>query len=409
MKQSHPRKNPNPDGEVATLVKPQIDRDYLIGVLRDMLAIPSPSGFTDIIVRHVGAELTKLGLDFELTRRGAIRASVPGKRNKPNRALVAHLDTLGAMVRELKTNGRLAICPIGTWSARFAEGARVTVFSDDHHQRGTVLPLKASGHVYDDDINDQPVSWDNLEIRVDDHCDDHRDLFDRGYRVGDYVAIDPQPEFTERGYIVSRHLDNKAGVACLLAAAKYIRDANLSLPVDCHLLFTIFEEVGSGSSGVLHQDVAEMVSVDNATPAPGQNSSEYDVTIAVKDSTGPFDYHLTQRLLKLARDHSIQHGRDVFRHYRCDAASALEAGNDIRTALMCFGVDASHGYERTHIRSLVSLAQLIALYMQSPPAVARDRMELGPLRGFPKQPTDTPPEPKKRAGEPAFDSKPYDE
>ena len=405
----HRQRPPKADGEVATLIRPQIDREYLVGTLREMLGIPSPSGYTDMIVRYVCAELKKLGLDFELTRRGAIRASVPGKRDKPNRAIVAHLDTLGAMVRELKTNGRLAIAPIGTWSARFAEGARVTIFADDHHQRGTILPLKSSGHVYNDEINTQPVSWDNLEVRVDDHCDDHRDLFDRGYRVGDYVAIDPQPEFTERGYIVSRHLDNKAGVASLLAAAKYIIDTNRPLPLDCHLLFTIFEEVGSGASGVLHQDVAEMVSIDNATPAPGQNSSEYDVTVAMMDSTGPFDYHLTQRILKLARDHSIQHGRDVFKYYRCDAASALEAGNDIRTALMCFGVDASHGYERTHIRSLTTLSQLIALYMQSPPVVARDRMELGPMRGFPKQKIEAPPEPKKRAGDPEFDSKPYDE
>jgi putative aminopeptidase FrvX len=201
--------------------------------------------------------------------------------------------------------------------------------------------------------------------------------------VGDFVAIDPQPEVTDTGYIVARHLDNKAGVAALLTVAKAVQEHRMTLPVDVHLLFTIFEEVGSGASAVLHQDMAEMVSVENATPAPGQNSSEHDVTIAMMDSHGPFVYHLNQQLLHLAREHGIDHGRDVFRHYRCDAASALEAGNDIRTALLCFGVDGSHGYERTHLRSLELLTRLLTLYLQSEPAIPRDRMELGPSRASP--------------------------
>ena len=378
------------------LAKVPTDRAYLLSTLLKLLAIPSPSGYTDSIVHFVGEELQRLNVDFELTRRGAIRATIPGRRARPNRSVVAHLDTLGAMVRELKPNGRLRIVPIGTWSARFAEGARVTVFTDDESHRGTVLPLKASGHVYDKEIDTQPIDWDHVEVRVDDRTTTDKELFDMGIRVGDFLAVDPQPEVTDNGFVVSRHLDNKAGVACLLTAARAMIQSDIELPLDCHLLFTIFEEVGSGASAVLHKDVAEMVSIDNATPAPGQNSTEYDVTVAMKDSSGPFDYHLTHKLLALARDYEIRHGRDVFHHYRCDAASAVEAGNDIRTALICFGVDASHGYERTHLDSLAGLTELIGLYMQSSPAVERDRMALGPLKGFPDQPTEAPPVPEKR-------------
>jgi len=374
-----------------------IDRDYLTDLLARLLDVPSPSGYTDSIVHHMGEELDKLGIDFELTRRGAIRAHMIGEHRKPNRALVAHLDTLGAMVKQLKPTGRLAVAPIGTWSPRFAEGARVTVFTDtDATYRGTILPLKASGHVYNEQIDTQPVAWENLEVRLDERVLSDRGLFEAGVRVGDYVAIDPQPEFTAGGFLVSRHLDNKAGVSALMAAAKSILDHGAAIPLDTHLLFTLFEEVGTGASTILHQDVAEMVAIDNSTQAPGQNSSEYDVTVAVMDSFGPFDYHLTHQILKLARDHEVAHTRDVFNHYRCDAASAVEAGNDIRTALICFGLDASHGYERTHVDSLVGLAELIGLYMQSPAAVARDRMRLGPMKGFPEQPIESPPVPERR-------------
>ena len=390
--------HPAPRSEPARPVRHEVDRDYLIKVLLRLLEIPSPAGYTDTVVHFVGEELTRLGIEFEMTRRGAIRATLPGKRRKPNRAVVAHLDTLGAMVRQLKPNGRLAITPLGTWSARFAEGARVTVFTDDEHYRGTVLPLKASGHVYNDQIDTYPIGWEHVEVRIDERVDTEGGLFDLGFRVGDYVAVDPQPEITHSGFVNARHLDDKAGVAVLLETARSIVQNNIELPLDCHLLFTIFEEVGSGASAVLHQDVAEMLAIDNATPGPGQNASEHDVTIAMKDSSGPFDYHLTQKLLHLAREHEVLHGRDVMHHYRCDAASAVEAGNDIRVALICFGVDASHGYERTHLDSLANLSQLTNLYMQSEPAVERDRMELGPMKGFPEQPTETPPVPEKRSG-----------
>jgi peptidase M42 family hydrolase len=367
---------------------PDIDTDYLIATLRQLLDIPSPSGFTDNIVHHTCEMLTEMGIEHELTRRGAIRATLPGVEGSPDRAVVSHLDTLGAMVKNLKPNGRLEVAPIGTWSSRFAEGARVTVFSDERPVRGTILPLKASGHTFNKEIDTQPVEWRNLEIRVDEKTTDRQSLVDLGLEVGDFVAVDPQPEITDSGFVVSRHLDNKAGVAAMLAAAKAVVESGRRLPVECHLIFTIAEEVGVGASGTLHGDIAEMISVDNGTFAPGQNTSEFGVTIAAMDSSGPFDYHLVKFLTEMCRREEIPYARDVFNYYRSDAASALEAGNDVRTCLVCFGLDASHGYERVHSDSLTSLARLLSLYMVSDRIIRRDRKDLGSIEGFPWQPED---------------------
>lgn len=357
-----------------------IDTTYLIDLLRRLLSTPSPTGMTDQITRLACAELETLGIPFELTRRGAIRADLEGARHSPDRAIVAHLDTLGAMVRSLKPNGRLAIFPVGTYSARFATGSRVTVFCDGMgNYRGTVLPLKASGHVYNDEIDTQPTDWDHVEVRLDERFDTVEDLMRGGIHVGDHIAIDTGFEMTDTGFINARHLDDKAGVAAMLAAVKAVRDAEVPLPIDCHVLLTISEEVGVGASHVLHGDVAEMVSIDNGTLAPGQNTCPYGVTISMMDSSGPFDWHLTRRLIRICQEHGIVHSRDVFRYYRSDAAAALEAGNDIRTALVCFALDASHGFERTHIDSLKELSTLIALYMQAPPVSPRDAEPLAPM------------------------------
>ncbi|GHD58024.1 peptidase M42 [Thalassobaculum fulvum] len=360
-----------------------IEGRRILDHLLELEAIPSPTGYTDSIVRHVCGWLDGRGIDYELTRRGAIRANLRGEVESPDRAVVGHLDTLGAQVTQLKANGRLAIRPVGTWAARFAEGARVTVFTEAGPRRGTILPLKASGHVFDQEIETQPAHWDNLEIRVDDRVSSSDDLVSRAFHVGDMVAVDPQPEVTDTGFINARHLDDKAGVAAMMEVLSAVTETDAKLPVDCHFLFTISEETGSGASAVLHGDVAELLAVDNATVAPGQSSAEYGVTIAMGDMTGPFDYHLTRGLIDLARRYGIDHRRDVFKHYRCDAASAIEAGNDIRTALVAFGLDASHGWERVHIDSLAALARLVAVYVMSPPVVQRDELPIGPLDGFP--------------------------
>lgn len=344
-----------------------IDGTYLRDTLFQLLSIPSPTGFTDDAVKYLRDELTRLGISYEMTRRGAIRAVLPGRRQTPDRALAAHVDTLGAQVKRLKENGRLELVPIGHWSSRFAEGARCTLFTENGRRRGTIVPLKASGHTFNEEVDTQPVNWQQVELRVDEKVANAHDLMALGVHIGDCVAIDPQPELTDSGFFVSRHLDDKAGVAIMLAAAKAVVDHGAELPVDCHLLVTISEEVGSGASTGLHEDVAEMVTIDNGTTAPGQNSSEFGVTIAMADMTGPFDMALTRSLIGLCREFRIPHQRDIFRYYRCDSAAALEAGADMRTALVTFGIDASHGYERIHFSSLLDVARLVTVYMQSPP------------------------------------------
>jgi len=360
----------------------EIDIAYLTRLLARLLRTPSPTGLTDAVVALVCEELTALGLKVELTRRGAIRANLPGLQKSPDRAVVAHVDTLGAMVKNLKDNGRLEIVPIGTWSARFAEGARCTVYSASGGQyRGTILPLRASGHVYNTGVDTMPVGWDYVELRLDERVSTRHDLMRLPVHVGDMIAIDTGADIAENGFINSRHIDDKAGVSCLLAATKAIIDAGVTLPVDCHILLTISEEIGTGASHVLHGDVAEMVSIDNGTFAEGQNTSEFGATICMMDETGPFDWHLSNGLCELAREFSIPYARDVFKYYRSDSASALAAGNDIRTALVCFGLDASHGYERVHLDSLESVAQLIAVYMQSPPVIARHQVGTTPVAG----------------------------
>lgn len=374
-----------------------IDHDYLLAQLKALLAIDSPTGYTDQVVRYCSRELEKLGLTPELTRRGAIRAVRQGSRRQGARAVVAHLDTLGAQVKLVKDNGRLELVPIGNWSSRFAEGGRVTLYSEQGSFRGTVLPLKASGHTFNDEVDTLPVGWNFVEARIDAVTQSRTETRALGIDVGDYVAFDTGAEFLDNGFINSRHLDDKAGVAISLAAIEALEREGTRTPVDIHWLFTIAEEVGVGAASIVTPEIASMVTIDNGTTAPGQNSAEFGVTIAMADQAGPFDYHLTRQLVDLCRENDIPYQKDIFRYYRSDSASAIEAGHDVRTALVAFGIDASHGYERIHSHALVSVASLVEAYAASQLEIARDVKDVSTgLKGFPSQPIE-------EAEQPEFD------
>ena len=361
----------------------QPDSEFLRNRLLEMLAIPSPTGFTDELSRYICRQLDRLNVRYQLTRRGTIIAKIIGDNTQIARAVVNHLDTIGATVTTLQDNGRLGLAPVGTWSSRFAEGGRVTVFTQQRALRGQVLPILASGHAFNERVDSLPIGWDKVEIRLNEPVHNRQDLIDLGVQSGDFVAFDADPEVEANGYITARHLDNKAGASALLTMLKMLRDQQMVPAIDLLAIFTNTEEVGTGAGSSLEDYVSEFVGIDIGPVAPGQNAREMGVTLCAQDTSGPFDYHMLQKLKKLCRTHDITHQIDVFRYYYSDANSAITAGHDVRDALVTFGTDATHGYERTHTNSLESLAQLLYYYSLSEPVYPVSGGEMG---HFPHEP-----------------------
>lgn len=320
---------------------------------------------------EVECRLAGLGLTVTRRRDGSLIARLAGSdQSAPALGFIAHLDTLGAQVKRVKENGRLEVVQVGTWSARFAEGARVKVHADGGLLTGTILPVKASGHAFGKEVDAQPVGWNEAELRIDAAVHTRKDAVDLGVKPGDFVSIDPQPEFLETGFLVSRFLDDKAAVACLLTAASEL--AGGAKPArDVHFMFTVSEEIGTGASGLVSPAIADLVALDIGIVAQGQETREDSLTICMADATGPYDRQLSLHMEATCKEAGLPVLRDVFRFYKSDAASARLSGTDARMALMTFGVDSSHGYERTHIRSLEALTEFLIAFsrqaaLQSP-------------------------------------------
>lgn len=343
---------------------PPIDTEYLLSTLVELLNTPSPTGYTEAAVRCAENALSAFpSLKLSRTRKGALIAEWQGKKSDAPRALTAHVDTLGAMVKEIKSNGRLKLTKIGGFAWNTVEGEGCTVFaSRGKPVRGSILLTKASGHVHGAQVNDLKREDENMELRLDARTQDADETRLLGIEVGDFVAFDPRVEVNE-GFVRSRHLDDKACAAALFAAVKALHDEGLQPAQTSYLHISNYEEVGHGAAGGFPPDLAELVSLDMAAVGEGQASDEFHATLCVKDSGGPYHHDLSQRLRRLAEEAGIPYKVDIYPYYGSDAEAYWRAGGDVAIALIGPGVDASHNYERTHMEALVATAQWAAAYL----------------------------------------------
>lgn len=345
---------------------PTIDSQYLIEFLTGLLNTPSPTGFTHQAIAFTEDAMRKLpGLALSKTRKGALVATWSGRQADTPRALTAHVDTLGAMVKEIKSNGRLKLTKIGGFAWNTVEGEGCWVFNQDNLRvRGSLLLTKPSAHVHSAQVNETKREDDTLEVRLDDRTANADETRALGIQVGDFVAFDPRVEVTN-GFIRSRHLDDKACVACILAAVKTISDAGLQPAQTTYLHISNYEEVGHGAAAGIPAEVVELLTVDMAAVGDGQTSDEFNATLCVKDSGGPYHFEMSQRLRKLAEQHEIPYRVDIYPYYGSDGEAFWRAGGDVAVALIGPGVDASHNYERTHLEALLATTRWIIAYLLS--------------------------------------------
>ncbi len=347
---------------------PEPDADLLQSLLTDLLRAPSPTGYTEAALTCVSTWLSAHVPEVEIhsTRKGGLLAVWPGERDDAPRALTAHVDTLGAMVKEIKANGRLKLSKIGGYPWQFVEGEGVWI----HPARGgdpipgTLLHTYASVHVYGQKAREAPRDDEHMEVRLDARVTTAAEVRQLGIEVGDFVSFDPRVVWHE-GFVRSRHLDDKAGVASVMIAWQALAAAGLRPRQTTYFLVSNYEEVGHGAAAGLPSEITELVAVDMAAVGAGQASDEFHVSLCVKDSGGPYHYGLSQRLRQLADAYNIPYKVDVYPYYGSDGEAAWRAGADVAVALIGPGVDASHNYERTHMEALLATTRWIEAYLLS--------------------------------------------
>ncbi len=322
--------------------------EYAVKKTCELLAIDSPSGFTDKAAKWVKDEFNALGFDAHITTKGGVIADLGGADENNALLLEAHADTLGGMVAQIKSNGRLKITALGGMRAENGDSENVKIYTrgGDVYD-GTLQLCNASVHV-NAEFESTKRSFDTTEIVIDEIADSEEDVRQLGIEVGDIVAFDPRTTVTKSGYIKSRFLDDKLSVGILLGFAKYLKDSGVTPERRIYAHITVYEEVGHGGSGSVPAGVTEAISVDMGCVGEGLTCTERTVSICAKDSGGPYSYEVVGKLIDAAKKENADYAVDVYPRYGSDVEATLRAGYDIKHGLIGAGVYASHGYERSH-------------------------------------------------------------
>ena len=330
-------------------------------MIQKLCAIPSPSGFTGQVVHFVAEELNRMSYTTEITRKQSVISTI-NNGERPV-VLMSHPDTLGAIVRSVKSNGRLRISKIGGYSEGTIDGENCLVHTRDGKQiSGTIQSIHPSVHVYDDVVT-LPREEKNIELILDEKVNTQKEVLQLGIQAGDIVSFDRRTQITPSGFIKSRHLDDKAGAGILLALAKWVQEEHPGMKRKIKLAFTSDEEVGHGGSSGFTESDEEMISIDMGAVGDDLQGKETAVSICAKDSGGPYHYELTSSLIACAKAEKLQYAVDVFPRYGSDVEASLRAGYNVTHGLIGPGVFASHGYERTHREGIHHTLHLLCAYL----------------------------------------------
>lgn len=337
--------------------------EYAVQKSVELLAIDSPTGFTDKAAQWVQKEFSALGFDAKFTTKGGVLIDLGGKDSSNALLLQAHTDTLGAMVAEIKGNGRLRVTNLGGMSPNNGESENVKVYTRDGKvYEGTLQLCNASVHV-NPDYKEAKRTFNSTEIVLDEDVSSKADTKALGIEVGDIVCFDPRTRVTQSGYIKSRFLDDKLSVGILLGFAQYIREEGIELGRRTYVHVTVYEEVGHGGAASVPEGVTESISVDMGCVGDGLECTERQVSICAKDSGGPYSYEVVGKLIEAAKKSGADYAVDVYPFYGSDVEATLSAGVDIRHGLIGSGVYASHGYERSHKDGVFNTLKVIAAYL----------------------------------------------
>lgn len=342
---------------------PQLNRQHLLDTAEFLLKSHSPSGFCHELMAEVEKRIAGFGFNFQRNQKGCAIITIPGTDTSRTIGLAAHIDTLGAMVRSVTSSGTLKFTLLGGPIVPTLDSEYCTVRARDGRlYSGTFLSTSPSIHVYDDSSS-KKRDPQNMEIRIDERVSSKDDVTALGITAGDFVFIDPKTIITENGFVKSRFIDDKGSVACLLNLLEYYYRTGERPYHTTKIILSVYEEVGHGSSSI-PSDITDLIAVDMGCIGEDLSCTEFDVSICAKDSGGPYDYHLTNLLVELAKNNGIPHAVDIYPFYGSDVGAALKGGNDIRGALIGPGVHASHGMERTHVDAMEGTIRLLYHFMK---------------------------------------------
>lgn len=343
-------------------MKYEVNKEFIFDTIKKIMAIDSPSGYCKKVISEIDEIVSKLGYKTTSNKKGNLIIEVNGKDNDYCIGFCAHVDTLGLMVRSINDDGTIKFTKVGGSILPTLDGEYCRIITrNEGIYTGTILSTSPAAHVYNDSSSLER-NEEKMYVRLDEKISKKEDTEKLGILAGDYIAIDTKTRITDKEFIKSRYIDDKGGTTCVLELLEILSREKITPKNKLKIIISTYEEVGHGSANI-PDDIDELIAVDMGCIGKDLSCTEYDVSICAKDSSGPYDYDITSKLINLAKENNLNYAVDIYPYYGSDVSAALKAGNNIKGGLIGPGVHASHGMERTHYDAMKNTVKLLTLYV----------------------------------------------
>lgn len=292
-------------------------------LFEQLLQANAPSGnegcISDLIAGEIASHVDEVYTD----NMGNLVAHI---RGDGKRILVAaHMDEIGILVNFIDKNGFLRFAPLGGVMPHCALYQRVKF------QNGVI------GIVAHEEKNDVKKKLDFTTMYVDIGAASLEEAAEL-VSIGDSASFCGETVFTRSGKVISKALDNRAGVYALIRAIKSLK----STPNDLYFVFTVQEELGCRGAAVaanaIEPDIALCVDVTDTGDTPECNR------MAVKLGKGPCIKYMDNSIIthkyvndilrQVAQAEAIDVQHEVLNFGGTDAGAIHISGNGVMTGAL---------------------------------------------------------------------------
>ncbi|HEX3332584.1 MAG TPA: M20/M25/M40 family metallo-hydrolase [Gaiellales bacterium] len=333
--------------------------------LSDLVELHSPSGVEGAVDDYLLSHLADLGATRDAA--GNIVLRVDGREPGPLRAVLAHKDEIGALVKRVGDRGELAVNKLGgSFPWVWGEGP-VDVLG-----RHTAIPgVLSFGSRHITDESDHKRQQTEAGVRWRDAWVETKltpeELAEAGVRAGSRVvpsAARKRPIRLGRDgeYVASYAIDDKASVAGLVELAARVKTPRH--PVE--LVFTAREEIGChGARWYATRSEAEAAVAFEVTPVAKEYRTDPgpDPVLVTADSHGPLEDTLSAELEDAAAAAGVTLRYAALSSFGSDATAALSSGLIARTACLAFATENTHGFEIAHLGGIVGCVDVLERWL----------------------------------------------
>ncbi|HZJ86864.1 MAG TPA: M42 family metallopeptidase [Erysipelothrix sp.] len=303
----------------------------------DLTQIDGVSGHELYVAKYLHQEYGRLGYEVKYDQLGSIVAYKKSKiENAPKVMVLAHMDEVGFLVKEITETGVLKIHPVGGWFSQtlLAHRVRVTNRYGDVF-KGTIGSIPP--HMLSPEERNKPMQIDQMIVDI--GAKDKDEVLDLKVQVGDMIVVDGPFEKLNDKRLLAKAFDNRYGCVMGLDILDSLHDKDL--PFDLYVGASVQEEVGLRGAQTITQminpDYAMVLDCSPANDALDKNAQGKlgdGVLIRMMDASMIANKDLIHELVDVCVDNDIKH-QYYFSNGGTDAGIVHKVHDGVPTVTAC--------------------------------------------------------------------------